>query len=349
MNPTDVRDINILGAGISGLTAAINLASRGFLVKVYEKRAGVGSQSKGDFQGLENWTSPKDALSFLREIGIAPGFEYEPFKECYYYDNDLRKYTIRSPNVGFYLVRRGSMEGSLDRYLERIAYQHGVEIHYSTTTEISDVDVIATGYKKPFLVATGINFDTDIEKLAAAIFDDRIAPHGYAYLLALRGHGTIAVLSKTGMKGLSRYLTRAVERFHEISSFPIDNPVHFGGYGTRFTKLGSGTPMVGEAGGFQDAMWGFGIRMAFHTGFLSAKAISEKLDFWELVCKEVVPLCKSSTVNRLFYDLLKTNRYKSILSGMGSAADPIARANKLYAPTPLKRLLFPLANVFLRK
>jgi len=349
MNTTDVHDIKILGAGISGLTAAINLASRGFRVRVYEKRAGVGSQSKGDFQGLENWTSPKDALLFLSEIGIAPEFEYEPFTECHYYDDDLRKYTMKSSNAGFYLVRRGPMEGSLDRYLERIAYQHGVEICYGTTAEISDVDVIATGYRKPFLVATGINFDTDREKLAAAIFDDRIAPHGYAYFLALRGRGTIAVVSKVGVKELSSVLTRAVDRFHEISKFPVDNPIHFGGYGTRFTKLGSGTPVVGEAGGFQDAMWGFGIRMAFHTGFLSAKAISGKLDFWELVRKEVVPLCKSSTINRLLYDLLKTKRHKSILSGMANAADPIAHANKLYAPIPFKTLLFPLANVFLRK
>lgn len=342
--------IKILGAGISGLTAAINLALRGFQVEVYEKRGKVGLQSKGDFQGLENWTSPKDAISFLREINIAPDFEYEPFKECYYYDHNLQKYTIKSSNVGFYVIRRGPMQGTLDNYMESLAKQAGVIIHYNSRIEdISDMDVIATGYKKAFLVGRGINFETDIDKLALAIFDDQIAPYGYAYFFSLRGHGTIAVVSKVGTKELSKYLERAINCFGKILNFQINNSVTFAGCGTRFTKLGSGTPMVGEAGGFQDAMWGFGLRMAFHTGYIAARAISEKLDYWALVRKEVVPLCKSSTVNRLLYDLLKMKRYKAILSSLANAADPIVQANRLYAPIPIKTFLFPLANILLRK
>jgi len=350
MTRSNNTNIKILGAGISGLTAAINLALKGFEVEVYEKRGKVGIQSKGDFQGLENWTSPKDVISFLREINIAPDFKYEPFKECYYYDHNLQKYTIKSSNVGFYVIRRGPMQETLDNYMESLAKQAGVIIHYNSRIEdISDMDVIATGYKKAFIVGRGINFETDIDKLALTIFDDQIAPYGYAYFFGLRGHGTIAVVSKVGTKELSKYLERAIDRFGKILNFQINNSVTFTGCGTRFTKLGSGTPMVGEAGGFQDAMWGFGLRMAFHTGYIAARAISEKLDYWALVRKEVVPLCKSSTVNRLLYDLLKMKRYKAIMSSLANAADPIVQANKLYAPIPIKTFLFPLANILLRK
>jgi flavin-dependent dehydrogenase len=349
MYTTNVHNIKILGAGISGLTAAINLALRGFHVEIYERRGNVGSQSKGFFQGLENWTSPKDTLSFLSEINIKPDFEYEPFRECYHYDSNLKKYTMKSLNVGFYLIRRGLMEGALDNYLENLAKHVGVTIHYNSMEEMSNVDIIATGYKKPFLIADGVNFDTDIDKLALMILDDQIAPYGYTYLIGLKGYGTIAVVSKADTKELSKYLERAIDRFQKILKFQIDNPVNFGGCGTRFSKLGSGTPRVGEAGGFQDAMWGFGLRLAFHTGYLAAKAISEKLNYWALVRKEVVPLCKSSTVNRLLYDLFKTKRYNSILSSLANAPDPIVRANRLYAPIRIKTCLFPIANIFLRQ
>jgi flavin-dependent dehydrogenase len=345
MNTGGERRITILGSGIAGLTAGINLSLAGFHVDIYEKRSSVGLQSKGDFQGLENWTSPKDVLSFLSEINIPPEFEYEPFKECYHYDHNLKKHTIKSTNVGFYLIRRGPMEGTLDHYLEKLAREVGVIIHPSTAHEITAPDIIATGYKEPFMVAKGVNFETDLEKLAVGIFDDQVVPYGYAYLLGSRGKGTIAVVSKAGIKDIGSCLERAVDKCRKIATFQMNDVTYFGGAGTRFRKLSTGTPRVGEAAGFQDAMWGFGLRMAFHSGYLAAKSIIDGQDYWKLVNKEIVPLCKSSIVNRMFYDLLKTRRYANIMSGLASAADPVTRTNQLYAPIPLKLMLYPLANI----
>ena len=48
--------ITIAGAGIAGMTAAINLAKAGFEVEVKEMRSEVGARFDGDFQFLENWT-----------------------------------------------------------------------------------------------------------------------------------------------------------------------------------------------------------------------------------------------------------------------------------------------------
>lgn len=51
-----MKSIKILGAGISGLTAAINLAKAGYKVDVFEKNKDVGVRFGGDLQGLENWS-----------------------------------------------------------------------------------------------------------------------------------------------------------------------------------------------------------------------------------------------------------------------------------------------------
>lgn len=61
-----MKQIKILGAGISGLTAAINLAKAGYKVDVYERNKDVGMRFGGDLQGLENWSDKEDVLEMLR-------------------------------------------------------------------------------------------------------------------------------------------------------------------------------------------------------------------------------------------------------------------------------------------
>ncbi len=62
-----MKKIKILGAGLSGLTAAINLAKSGYTVDIYEKNKDVGMRFNGDIQGLENWSDKKDIIKELKE------------------------------------------------------------------------------------------------------------------------------------------------------------------------------------------------------------------------------------------------------------------------------------------
>lgn len=48
--------IKILGAGLSGLSAAITLAKAGQPVDVFEVENEVGKRFRGDLEGLENWS-----------------------------------------------------------------------------------------------------------------------------------------------------------------------------------------------------------------------------------------------------------------------------------------------------
>ncbi|RJQ87722.1 MAG: hypothetical protein C4519_00295 [Desulfobacteraceae bacterium] len=346
--PGKNRSISIAGAGISGMTAAINLALNNFKVEVFDRRSTIGSQARGDFQGLENWTSPQDALVFLKQINIDTAFYHEPFKECVHYDYKLNKYNMHSDKVGFYLIRRGSMENTIDSYLYNKAINLGVQFHFNSDIGEINPNIIATGYEKPFLIATGINFDTNLEKIALGIFDDKVAPGGYAYLLGLNGHGTIAVVSKHTNHEINKFVPIAIERFSKIINFDIKNSIKFGGCGARFKDLHSGIPRTGESAGFQDAMWGFGLRMAFHSGYLAAKSIIENKNYWDLVKKEIVPYCRTSIVNRFIYDVIKARGFKFVISSMANSDDSVQRANQLYAPVPWKRIIYPIVNRLLK-
>ena len=65
-------EVHVLGAGLSGLAAAIILARSGKDVHVHEIREDSGARFDGDFQGIENWTSDSDFFDEMDEWGLDP-------------------------------------------------------------------------------------------------------------------------------------------------------------------------------------------------------------------------------------------------------------------------------------
>jgi flavin-dependent dehydrogenase len=76
-----MNSYSILGAGPSGLSAAINLVREGYHVNAYEKYNEVGARFNGDLQGLENWSEEEDVLLTLSKMNIETNFDYSPFNE----------------------------------------------------------------------------------------------------------------------------------------------------------------------------------------------------------------------------------------------------------------------------
>lgn len=97
----------ILGAGLSGLTGAVNLAKNGYKVDVYEKNKDVGMSFHGDIQGLENWPEKKDILEELTEMNVDIDFDCAPFSNVILTNGSKAK-EISSRRPLFYLSKRGS-------------------------------------------------------------------------------------------------------------------------------------------------------------------------------------------------------------------------------------------------
>ena len=107
------HDTTIVGAGPSGLACAIVLARGGQRVLVREWKPDVGHRFHDDFQGLENWTRDDDVLDELASAGITPDFERHGFVTGTVFDPAGRSYRVRGKRPLFYLLRRGSAEGTL--------------------------------------------------------------------------------------------------------------------------------------------------------------------------------------------------------------------------------------------
>ena len=68
--------VHIMGAGLSGLAAAIVLAKGGKDVHVHDIREDSGARFDGDFQALENWSMDDDFFDQL----VSWGFDIDSFK-----------------------------------------------------------------------------------------------------------------------------------------------------------------------------------------------------------------------------------------------------------------------------
>jgi flavin-dependent dehydrogenase len=331
--------IRILGAGPAGLTAAICLARRGHRVTVFEKHRHVGGRFHGDFQGLENWSREEDVLSTLSRLGIRPDFALRPIHGGSFYNPDLRRLEVRSGDPLFYLVRRGPHPGSLDRSMQRQAEEAGVEIRFRERRNPETADIVATGPRTARVVASGIQFETDSGDRAGGILNDELAPKGYAYLLISGGMATLATVLYDRFPEAKACLARAIETFQGLSEFQIRNPREFGGYGdfgVPASAVRSGRRYAGEAAGFQDFLFGFGIRYAILSGALAAQSLDTGEDYDTLWNRKVGAQLRGSWRNRLLYERL--GRIGCNLLIRGTSLHPRGFMRRLYGGWPLADL-----------
>lgn len=350
------KEIKIVGAGISGLTAAINLAKAGYKVKVFEKNDVVGKRFHGDYQGIENWIFEKDALEHIKKLNLEINFPYRAVREGHGIGPERKVYTLKSDRPFFYLVRRGIDEDTLDQALYRQTKSIGVEVIFNSPKDHRKFgDIIAQGYFPDRVIdaiAIGYNFRTSASDQYWAIVDDKIAPDGYAYCLIANGQATLAACIFRDYDKSEEYLAKAYHIFQKFIGFDIKDKKFFGGTGNAFwTKKATfnNRLYVGEAAGSIDGLWGFGIKYAIITGYLAAKSIIENKNYDQLVKKACFAPLKASLVNRWYYKCLNRRSYQFILRNMKKSKDPIMVLKKLTNYSLIHRIGFPFAKFFLRK
>jgi flavin-dependent dehydrogenase len=324
--------VKIIGAGPAGLATAINLAKNGRSVVVYEKNPDVGMRFHDDFQGLENWTTAEDVLSFLRSMSIEIDFYCKPVYRgllC----GPSESAPIQADEPLFYLIKRGNARETLDHCLKRQALDSGVRIEFNTAIPSGYGDVVATGPRRPDMFAVGIVFDTDIDDTAVIVLDNDIAPKGYAYLLAADGRGTLATVLYTNFDRCEQYFGRAVDKFSGLFDLELRNPAKFSGFGNFFLKktaFDKGQRLVGEAAGFQDFLFGFGIRYAITSGYLAARSIIEEIDYDLLWKPRFGKQLKMSALNRRLYEMFGNFAYDRLVKKTIASGNPRRLWHRFY-------------------
>lgn len=146
-----MADVTVVGAGISGLVASINLARMGHGVRVLERESRVGGmpEFRPDPAG-----SPFNLHAIKAYSGVDVSQAAKLIDEAYVFAWGKRFYVPMRASTGMYMVERGSRSTSLDSLLLAEAQSLGVGVEFGQSV-ISQGDyarlpadtIVATGLK----------------------------------------------------------------------------------------------------------------------------------------------------------------------------------------------------------
>lgn len=351
----NLSPVHIVGAGPSGLAAAIVAAKAGHRVVVSERHRTVGARFHGDFQGLENWSVAADALEEFRALGIEPTFDAHPISDQVCYGPDGREHRFRSSRPFYYLIRRGPGPGTLDRSLQAQAEAAGVEIRYGETVKRPEgAALCAWGPKRADVLTVGLLFETDLpDGVCYAGLGASFAPGGYSYLLVHGGEATLAICIFEAFRRGSEYLERTFHSFQRRLSLGARNVRRFGGVGNVYFQPPASPGLglrVGEAAGTQDALWGFGNRFAVLSGALAGRfAASDAASYERAWGERIGSVLRTGHVNRFLFDRSGDRAYRWLLWRLGRAREPWEVLHRIYKPSPWRSALFPLVRRLSRR
>ncbi len=345
---TDGETIHVAGAGPAGLAAAITLARAGRRVVVHEARPTVGARFRRDFQGIENWSGREDALESLRALGIDTRFDYLPGTRGWAYDAWGVRYPIRTRRPLFYLIERGPGPGTLDSALLAQARALGIEVRFNARmAPAAPVGIDATGPRLAQAVAVGYHFETELPDGFHVVCDDGLAPKGYAYLLVWNGRGTLKTCLFEDFGRANLYVARTVEAFERLVGLRMRNPRRHGGigqFGLPPVNRAGGRLLAGERAGFQDFLWGFGIRYAILSGVLAARSLLDGIDYVKESHAAFMGPMRAALVNRQLYAVLGNRGYRWALRRVASSRNLCESLRRRYRPSALTWLMWPWAR-----
>jgi flavin-dependent dehydrogenase len=343
------RVIEISGAGPAGLAASLAAACIGGRVCVSERRGDVGARFHGDFQGLENWTVGTDVLDELGALGIDAGFDWLAVREVTVFDPDARPRRFRSVRPLYYLVRRGGEPGCLDHALKIQAMEAGVELRFNhTVRRLPRGGIVTEGPHRADAIAAGFLFETDMADGAYAAVSDELAPKGYAYLLVWNGRGTVATCMFRDFHRVHECARRTVAFFETHAGLRMRAPRRFGGTGNFFLPRSAHKGNIlyaGEAAGFQDPLFGFGIRSALLSGARAGRALAlgAPQDYERWWRRRLKAVHQTAAAHRWIYERLGDRGYRAVIARYPEGTDVREWMHRAYRPRWRKRLWYHLA------
>ena len=298
--------IHIAGSGIAGMTAAINLSTRGKTVIIHEKHDRIGGSRDGDFEGLENWIFTHTVPEFFSICDV--DFNALPATPIFYFKvhvRGLKPVRVTSPEPFFYIVSRGTANDSIDNYMANICRANKVQFNFGKAITQEDADIYAVGKGRAAAFIQGATIRTDQPDQVHLLLGKTFAPSGYAYLIINGGCGTIATAYKKNTSKTDPLLA-SIDYFQEIGhDFTIEK--RFASRGSfHLSRLSqwSRTIMVGEAGGYQDYLFGFGMRMAMYSGLAAAYKLCGEFSHAHRINNELNLKRKISFANRVLFEQL---------------------------------------------
>ena len=350
--------VTVMGAGLSGLAAATLLARAGREVHVHDIRADSGARFDGDFQALENWSMDEDFFEQLESWGFdSTAFRATEFSVVDLIHPDDEVTQAKTDGVAYRIVERGTSDHTIDQAFKRMAIEAGATLHYKSRIDAKDADIVACGPKDTSALALGEIFRTSHPDHIAFQLNDKLAPGAYSYLIIIDGIGLICTCLWRKQKKSERFLNECIATYQRLYPDIDMEPIkRVGGKGdftlnAHYTVPETGQHFVGESGGLQDFMWGFGMRMAVWSGVLAAQDILGGPSYEKEVRRQLLPYVQTSVANRWLMNRVGDRTFKRMckqwMRDQERSGDGLRWIGRLFRPSLTKRLVFALTSPFM--
>jgi len=155
-----MKNVEIFGAGLSGLTAGIALAREGYRVVVFDAQNSIGG-SPAFHPSVHTTPAQLDELMNYVGIDLRKDFvKTDPYPTFYYRKTPLKFPPYTEHNTA-YCIERGSRATSIDNHLFAIAREAGVGFEFKRKIDFSAVKpdtIVATGLAPEMYESLGVPF-----------------------------------------------------------------------------------------------------------------------------------------------------------------------------------------------
>ena len=325
-----MKKVAIIGAGISGLSCALELKRHGITPMIFERRSRIGEVM--EYPTLMLRMIIKSAINPVKYLKKEFNLEIKPLFP-------LKKLTLISQNQRkFIYANHGSifLRGSEQTSLEnQISEQLGLPVYFDHYIKLDDIRyefdhiVVATGdnaigiklgvWETTFFALNRVStivgdFET---KSVISWFDTRYTKNAFAYLIpeSPKKAKLCKILNNSTPSDLEYYW----KEFLSSNNFSFDiietkDMEHTCGF-VYPVQLGN-VYFVGNCAGTTDSLIGVGAFRAIQSGFFAARSIINQIDYNTLM-KPIIGEIRALNEFRKVFNTFDNDSYDKLVSTLG--------------------------------
>jgi hypothetical protein len=281
------KNINIIGAGLSGMTAGISLAREGFRVTISDAEENIGGSS---MLHPSVHTTPAQLPELGRYTGIDFTGAFAPCDPYPVFYNKTRRLAF-PPYVRYnraFCIERGPRPASIDNFLYRIAIREGVKFEFGKKSDFKSLrpgTIVATGLDAAGYEAYGMPCRLVYGAWSARETGDRSATGSiymgsfstdYGYTARVNGLDYNLLFSRKPVTAGDLDAYRAVLAKIGVAGYPEPWRSVTMAVPAAARLFAGDMIFAGTLSGMIEPFWGYGIVGAIISGRLAATAVTDR-------------------------------------------------------------------------